>query len=332
MTSAEHRGLLVSRRSVGLLAVLAGMAATLAGCGGGRASEGVRVTVTPAASVEDQPVHVVVRGLSPHAIVSLNLSSIDAKGVRWISSIRVAASAGGMVDTGRLAPVSGAYRGIWGMGLISMMEPVGPAPAGAYFWGNRQMQFMLTVTAGSKTLASTTFTRRFSTAALTTRYLSVGQTGLVGRFVYPAGERKRPAILLLGGSEGGLPSPLLSGVLAARDYPVLGLAYFKLPGLPHQLRRVPLEYFQGALEWLRRQPEVDPKRIAVLGASRGSEAALLSGAYFPRLVSAVIALVPSDTAICSYPSCDGPLGRFTVAPYLSRFSSTIQTPPTTRRR
>ena len=40
--------------------------------------------------------------------------------------------------------------------------------------------------------------------------------------------------------------------------------------------------------------------------SRGSEAAQLTGADYPSLVNAVIALVPSDVAVCSYPGCTGP--------------------------
>ena len=40
--------------------------------------------------------------------------------------------------------------------------------------------------------------------------------------------------------------------------------------------------------------------------SRGSEAALLLGVYYPHLVHAVAAVVPSSVALCSYPLCDGP--------------------------
>jgi dienelactone hydrolase len=57
---------------------------------------------------------------------------------------------------------------------------------------------------------------------------------------------------------------------------------------------------------LRLQPEVDPQNVLVLGASRGSEAALLLGAHYPSLVHGVIASVPSNSAICSFPSCTGP--------------------------
>lgn len=283
------------------------------------------MTVNPTASVEDQPIQVRVRGLSPHEAVSLELASTDAKGVRWVARAKFAASASGVVDPARSAPRSGAYTGVWPMGLLSMMQPVGKAPYGAYFWaGNRRMRFKLTVVAGGKVLTSTTFTRRFSRTTLTTRSESLGRVGFVAQFVYPATARRQPAILLLSGSGGGVPSPLLSGILAARGYPVLALGYFKLPGLPQQLLRIPLEYFKHALKWLRRQPQVDPNRIAVLGISRGSEAALLSGAYFPHLVNAVVGMVPSDVAICSFPGCRGP--AWTFHGHAVPFTSQVDTP------
>ena len=45
---------------------------------------------------------------------------------------------------------------------------------------------------------------------------------------------------------------------------------------------------------LRAQPGVDPRHVLVAGESRGGEAALLVGAYFPELVNGVIAGVPSS--------------------------------------
>ena len=113
-------------------------------------------------------------------------------------------------------------------------------------------------------------------------------------------------MLVFGGSDGGLSGTLVAALLAAHGYPALALAYFNAPGLPAQLSDIPLEYFATALRWLRAQPQVDPRHVLTLGVSRGSEAALLLGAYYPRLVNGVIASVPSDVAICSYPNCSGP--------------------------
>ena len=83
--------------------------------------------------------------------------------------------------------------------------------------------------------------------------------------------------------------------LAARGYAALALAYFGTEHLPPTLAEIPLEYFETALAWLARQPEVDPDRLGVAGVLRGGELALLLGATFPAL-RAVVADVPSPCA------------------------------------
>src|SRR5205085_10788827 len=83
-------------------------------------------------------------------------------------------------------------------------------------------------------------------------------------------------------------SELPAAVLASHGYPTLSLAYFGEPGLPQELRSIPLEYFRGALRWLAARPGVDGRRLVVLGISRGGEAALLAGISFPDLVHGVI--------------------------------------------
>ncbi|HEY8358061.1 MAG TPA: acyl-CoA thioester hydrolase/BAAT C-terminal domain-containing protein, partial [Ramlibacter sp.] len=67
------------------------------------------------------------------------------------------------------------------------------------------------------------------------------------------------------------------------------------------LDRVPLEYFERALAWLRARPGVDEDCLAVCGVSRGGELALLLGATFST-VRAVVAYVPSGSLWGAYPS------------------------------
>ena len=120
-----------------------------------------------------------------------------------------------------------------------------------------------------------------------------------GEFFSPAktGSR-RPGILVFGGSEGGLSTTGIAQLYASHGYPTLALAYFDEPGLPRNLVRIPLEYFATALHWLGRQPGVASSKLAVEGISRGSEAAQLLGIHYPQLVHAVIAMVPSNGAVC----------------------------------
>jgi uncharacterized protein len=113
---------------------------------------------------------------------------------------------------------------------------------------------------------------------------------------FPApGPRRRPGILLLGGSEGGLARDLIrQAVLLQRaGYTVLHDAYHNAPGRNPQLADVPLEEFTNALDWLKRQPNVDPNAIGIVGYSKGAEAALLVATRYPG-IKAVVAGMPSS--------------------------------------
>ena len=107
---------------------------------------------------------------------------------------------------------------------------------------------------------------------------------------------RKPAVLVFGGSEGGLSYvvSLEAAMLAAHGYPTLALAYFGAPGLPPKLVGIPLEYFRKGLEILRAQPAVDPGHVLVTSASYGGEASLLVAATFPDLVNGVIAVAPNS--------------------------------------
>ncbi len=126
--------------------------------------------------------------------------------------------------------------------------------------------------------------------------VEVREEGLVATWFPPTGASKGPALLVLGGSEGGKHiSTRIAGKLHAQGYATLALAYFGVDSLPEQLVAIPLEYFVRALDWLTRQPGVDPARIGVMGASKGAEAALLLASRDPR-VRAVVAATPTDYA------------------------------------
>jgi dienelactone hydrolase len=127
---------------------------------------------------------------------------------------------------------------------------------------------------------------------------------LHGVLFLPSGDGRHPAVLVLGGSEGGAPLARAAW-LASHGYAALALAYFRYEGLPDQLRDIPLEYFGEALSWLSQRPEVDAGRIAVLGTSRGGELALQLGSMY-SVIHAVVAYVPANVR---YPSCcSRPLG------------------------
>lgn len=120
--------------------------------------------------------------------------------------------------------------------------------------------------------------------------------GLVAQYIRPNTPGRHPALLILGGSEGGSEGVRrLAAPFAAQGYAVLALSYFGAEGLPQNLDQIPLEYFATGLRWLAARPDVDGGRIGVYGISKGGEAALLVASRNPE-IRATVAGVPSNVA------------------------------------
>jgi dienelactone hydrolase len=131
-----------------------------------------------------------------------------------------------------------------------------------------------------------------------TRTLRPPSAPVHGTLFVPAMTEPVAAVLLIGGSGGSEPS-YVGEALAAEGIAALSVAYFGRPGLPDQLRDIPLEYFFSALEILH--DELPGASLAVLGMSRGSEAAMLTAIHSPIGVRGVVATVPGNVVLCSWP-------------------------------
>ena len=126
--------------------------------------------------------------------------------------------------------------------------------------------------------------------------IKVSDDGLVANLYLPAGQGPHPLVIVLSGSDGGVASASWYGEpLASIGYAALALAYFAMDGLPLDLVEIPLEYFKRAIDWARKHPAIDGDRIAIIGSSRGSEAALLAAATYPE-IRLVVANVPSHVS------------------------------------
>ena len=255
--------------------VVALLALVAVGCG----SSGVSLAVSPGDALLDAPFHVRVTGLAAHGRADLKVTEQAFPRGTLSAQAPVRADASGVVDLRSNLP--------------ALVEPVRGTANGALPRFTRRLRVSLL--SGGRVVARTTAVRSVAASSVAVEQERPAQTGFYGEYLRPRGARARTAVLLLGGSEGGMPSAYTAGLLAAHGFPVLALAYFSEPGLPSEPRRIPLEYFRGALDWLARQPEASASRIVVLGVSRGGELALLLGSTFPEQLAAVAAYVPSDT-------------------------------------
>ena len=116
---------------------------------------------------------------------------------------------------------------------------------------------------------------------------------------YPAVSGKPgPAVLMMGGSEGGL-NPAVSDeamLLQELGYSVLQLSFYRADGQPDNLEMIPLETFERGLDYLSSREGVDPSRVAIFGTSKGAEAALITATRHPDDIAAIVAIVPSNVS------------------------------------
>jgi dienelactone hydrolase len=237
----------------------------------------------------DQPVDVRVTGLRPKQKVLLAASARDRLGVAWRSQLSFVADRAGVVDTRSHMKL------FWSM--LPVPKRSTPTP---FALSRGPATVLVRALVNGKAVAGGTLARRAEAVGLTATDTTVAKEGFVGTYYVLSAAQPQPAVLQLGGSLGGH-SELPAGLLASHGYPSLSLAYFKEPGLPPTLKNIPFEYFEKALRWLASQPGVDPKRVVVLGVSRGAEAALLLGATYPDLVHGVIACTTGSQVLGAFP-------------------------------
>jgi dienelactone hydrolase len=129
----------------------------------------------------------------------------------------------------------------------------------------------------------------------------IRQNALVGQLVAPSNAARQPAVILLGGFEGGIPSDAYG--FAQQGYAAFAVAYFGAGTLPGQLDQIPVEAVSRAIDYLAARPEVDPTRIGIVGLGTGSELALLAAARDPRIKS--VAVVSPSAYVWFAPVFDG---------------------------
>ncbi len=257
-----------------------------------------KLEVTPAQALSDEVVNLRASGLRPGEVVTLQAFLVDGNGHHWSSHGEFLADSQGLVDVSREAPVKGSYNEVSAMGLVWSMKPEDKNVvryAAPHDLGTQIIQFQLLE--GGKLVASAQLEQR--TVADGVRRVNVNGE-LHGVFLVPEGPGPHPGVLVVGGSEGGVPLPKAAW-LASHGFAAFALAYFNYENLPKHLESIPLEYFGSALGWLRKRPEVMPDRIAVVGTSRGGELALQLGSMYPH-IRAVVAYVPANVR---YPACCG---------------------------
>jgi len=265
-----------------------------------------QLVIQPAAPVvADQLTEITLRGVTPGAIVDIVAerpvsASAMLGGKRQLyraqASFRVGAT--GTVALAHAAPLTGSYQGADLRGLFwSMAASDAAIPDG---WPDTQVH--LAASQAGHELARAMLEIRSSNPDVVVTPVGGELPGAI--LARLPGEQRRPAIIALGGSEGGDSfARTMAPRLASLGYAVLGLPYYApafggparadLAGLPAAFTDIPVDRLEQARAWLRRQPGVDADHLALYGGSKGAEFALIAATRFPW-VTAVVAIVPSD--------------------------------------
>jgi dienelactone hydrolase len=258
-------------------------------------------------ALADEPFVVAVEGLQPHQAAIVRAYLDDASGAKWQSWAGFLADARGRATIDR--------------DLIAAMDVAGADRGRKRFvrTGAAPLKVELALEIGGRTVATAIAKRTFAREGVTTT--PVREEDLTGTFFQPAAGSGL-AVLVLGGSEGGIGDEGAAALLASRGFPALALQYFD-----GALADVPLERFTRALDWLARRPGV--QATAILGTSKGAEAALLVASRRNDL-RAVVAYAPSSVAwscICDRDGAPSWTERGAPVPFVAQRRDPTYAPP-----
>lgn len=124
------------------------------------------------------------------------------------------------------------------------------------------------------------------------------QTPNVESILYLGKNNDQPLVVGLGGSEGG--NAWTSGYwkntrdrFLEKGYAFLAIGYFGSKGTPAILNEIEIENIYNAVKTASAHEQVNSKKIAVIGGSRGADLALLLGSYYED-INCVVSIVGSN--------------------------------------
>jgi dienelactone hydrolase len=252
------------------------------------------ISVTPRDALLDQSMTLEVSGVKSESRVQVRVRNHTLKAE---ASATYVAADNGTVNVATQAPVEGDYEDIDAAGLFWSARFDAGADAAtmiAALSSLNPLAYTATAIVDGVETARLDFSRALLHPHIVRTLIREGR--LRGTLFAAEGATDSPAVIVIGGSDGGDLYTWVAALLAGHGFIALSLAYFGSDDLPKSLIEIPVEYFTEAVAWLsarsvRLKPGTTPTRVGVLGFSRGAEAALLTGATCPD-VAAVVALVP----------------------------------------
>ncbi|WYP27558.1 alpha/beta fold hydrolase [Alkalihalobacillus sp. FSL W8-0930] len=236
------------------------------------------IHVTPRQALIDECTTITVSGCTPEEKLDIELRLIDQQDREFKSSVCINVNEKGE----QTLPQSDVE------GLFWSAEEVGKVH-GDYFYKSdaAELEMKWTLKREGEEVDQVTAIRAFKHEDVSREV--VREDGVVGTLFYQEQDMVKPVVVVLGGSDGEIQEHA-AALLATKGYNVFALAYFGQEGVPKDLDQIPLESFDGAIQWVKGRFNIE--KVTLIGYSRGAEAALLLASVYPDEFKAVVAGAP----------------------------------------
>ncbi|XP_066532698.1 acyl-coenzyme A thioesterase 5 [Hoplias malabaricus] len=244
----------------------------------------VRLGLSPASCMFDEAVEIKVSGLSPRQRVELHSELKDDKGLVFRAWASYEADGRGQLDLGVQASDSGTYTGVDPMGLFWSMKPDVPHSKFLKRDASIPQLYSIQASSGGQVLAREVNERHFMAPGV--RRTPVRDGRIRGTLFTPPGRGPFPAVIDLYTLGGTLCEPR-AALLANKGFMVLALAYYGYQDMPKKVDKLELEYFEEALTFLQKQPEVKQTGIGTVSFSKSGDLALSMASFLPNIKASV---------------------------------------------
>lgn len=252
----------------------------------------MKIQISDVTTLVDEKIKIKVVDLTPNSKLEINMKmelpwctgeEFSSYGV-FISDEK------GEVDLDLAKPVSGNYEAANSMGLIYSLKK--SKTEGKNIAENISIDEPIIINMVFEAYnerKEINLKRRFKTEDVIVKHID--EEKFSGELFYKE-ESNNKTILVLGGSSGDMKAlAILAAPLAARGFNVLMVPFFASDGLPDNLEKVPLEYFEKIFEWINKNEVISTDAIYIHGTSKGGELALLLASRYKQ-IKKVVAVEP----------------------------------------
>ncbi|XP_040911461.1 acyl-coenzyme A thioesterase 1-like [Toxotes jaculatrix] len=253
-------------------------------------SSQVRLRLLPSARcLFDEPIQVTVAGLRSRQVVTLRARSTDERGMVFSSSATYRADGSGEIDLERDPSLRGSYVGVEPMGLLWSMraDALHKRFQKTHSLNPHVVKFSVheEEEEGEGRMLAEVANERFLIAEGISR-CPVKEGNIRGVLFTPPGGGPFPGVLDLYTFGGGL-SEKRAALLASRGFVVLTVALYGHDDMPRNIRELHLDYFEEAIEFLRKRDKVGSKGVGLISLSKSGDLALSAASYLPGVEATV---------------------------------------------